>query len=512
MRPMSTARAVLLLGLVVGGSGLRVASPWRRPAGLSLRSLRPKPRWAAPGAPVDEPLLPKEGGAPQGGMDAVGAPTYTTMLKFALPTLGIYLSGPLLSLIDTAFVGKFAKSSAELAALGPATAICDQLTATCLFLAVATTNILANKLAQGKGEEAVEGPVHGLYIATVLGVVICAALQASAPACVRAFVGDGASLELVARAVAYVKIRALGFPFVLTTLVAQAGCLGGKDAKSALRACLLACAINFCGDLLFVPFLGWSAEGAALATALSQAGGALFMTRALVRNVLRPITGKIDWTPPSLRKVRSFLGFAGPVLLVNLGKYMPYSIVTAAVAGVSTEALAAHQVMLGVYFLFCMFSEPLGQVGQAFLPDTKVRGKKATLGLVRRVLKSAAVVGTVVTTSAAMGPLAFPGIFTNDPLVVDEMRKLLPFLVLLILPHSTTMSLEGVLLSSRDMRYLVSTYVANTAFVVGAIQIVKALGLGAAGAWSVLIAWNVLRITEQGSRLFLRRRKLLALD
>ena len=53
-------------------------------------------------------------------------PTIRQYLKFALPCLGLWVANPLLSLVDTAFVGLSAKegaSSAQLAALGPATTL-----------------------------------------------------------------------------------------------------------------------------------------------------------------------------------------------------------------------------------------------------------------------------------------------------------------------------------------------------------------------------------------------------
>ena len=51
-----------------------------------------------------------------------------TILEFALPALGLWLSQPLLSLIDTSAVGLSAApgtGALQLAALGPATTFCD---------------------------------------------------------------------------------------------------------------------------------------------------------------------------------------------------------------------------------------------------------------------------------------------------------------------------------------------------------------------------------------------------
>ena len=64
------------------------------------------------------------------------------MLSFAIPALGIYLTNPLMSNIDNAFVGRTV-GTLGLAALSPATVCTDQMLYLFSFLARATTGIVA---------------------------------------------------------------------------------------------------------------------------------------------------------------------------------------------------------------------------------------------------------------------------------------------------------------------------------------------------------------------------------
>lgn len=64
------------------------------------------------------------------------------MLSFAGPALGIYLTNPLLSNIDNAFVGQTVGTSG-LAALSPATLCTDQMLYLFSFLGRATTSLVA---------------------------------------------------------------------------------------------------------------------------------------------------------------------------------------------------------------------------------------------------------------------------------------------------------------------------------------------------------------------------------
>ena len=82
-------------------------------------------------------------------------PSLKTFQNFALPCLGLWVAQPLLSLVDTAFVGlsgDASTSARQLAALGPATTFFDGSTYLFAFLNVATTNLYSSARAQ-RGEQ-----------------------------------------------------------------------------------------------------------------------------------------------------------------------------------------------------------------------------------------------------------------------------------------------------------------------------------------------------------------------
>lgn len=78
------------------------------------------------------------------------------MLAFAIPALGIYLSNPLMSNIDNAFVGRTV-GTAGLAALSPATICTDQMLYLFSFLGRATTGIVARVYAARDDDDGIKG-------------------------------------------------------------------------------------------------------------------------------------------------------------------------------------------------------------------------------------------------------------------------------------------------------------------------------------------------------------------
>lgn len=64
-------------------------------------------------------------------------PTFEQVVKFMLPTLGMLLANPILSMVDTAFVGRY-NNRQSLGALAPSTAACDQAIYLASIISVAT--------------------------------------------------------------------------------------------------------------------------------------------------------------------------------------------------------------------------------------------------------------------------------------------------------------------------------------------------------------------------------------
>ena len=99
--------------------------------------------------------IPRGGGADVSKHPPPPLPCLSTYIKFALPCLGLWVAQPLLSLVDTSFVGLSGgaeNSAKQLAALGPATTFFDGATYLFAFLNVATTNLYSSARAQN-GEQ-----------------------------------------------------------------------------------------------------------------------------------------------------------------------------------------------------------------------------------------------------------------------------------------------------------------------------------------------------------------------
>lgn len=89
------------------------------------------------------------------------------ILAFALPALGSLATDPLVSLVDTAWVGRLGTEA--LGALGVNAGVFGLAFLVFNFLAYGTTPLVATALGEGKRDEAGRTVLAGLVLALVLG-------------------------------------------------------------------------------------------------------------------------------------------------------------------------------------------------------------------------------------------------------------------------------------------------------------------------------------------------------
>eukprot|EP00978_Attheya_sp_CCMP212_P009760 scaffold23241_cov56-Attheya_sp.AAC.4 len=233
-----------------------------------------------------------------------GVPSYKTILVFVGSTVLIWLSEPLLSLVDTTVVGKCTSGSLELAALGPATMMFDSCIYLTYFLAIAATNQVASALAAREASKTdaatiststdeptttnpnrvlMETTSHVLGVGAVLGALITIVSIVWGLPLLTWIVGTpaGGGVEearsVVLSALSYVRIRSYSAPFAVMGMVAQSIALACLDTRTPLVAVTVASIINIVGDIGCVAFKGWGIQGAALATAVATTVSSLIL-------------------------------------------------------------------------------------------------------------------------------------------------------------------------------------------------------------------------------------------
>ena len=136
--------------------------------------------------------------------------------SLALPALIGMLADPLLSLMDTAYVGRLG-SARELAALGACTSIFHLAFNAFRATTSATTSLVGNADTEADRRQIVQ---ISLTLGIVLGIVVMTFLQSFGPWCLSTM-GISAGSPLFSPAIAYLGTRSWAAPAVLIITVAE---------------------------------------------------------------------------------------------------------------------------------------------------------------------------------------------------------------------------------------------------------------------------------------------------
>ncbi|XP_073028635.1 protein DETOXIFICATION 46, chloroplastic [Primulina eburnea] len=408
------------------------------------------------------------------------------IVRFSGPAVGLWICGPLMSLIDTAVIGQ--GSSIELAALGPGTVFCDYTCYVFMFLSIATSNLVATSLAKQDKHEVQHQISSLLFIGLASGFLMLFFTRCYGQLALTGFAG-ATNADIISAADTYIQIRGLAWPAVLIGWVAQSASLGMKDSWGPLKALAVATVINGVGDIVLCRFLGYGIAGAAWATMVSQVVAAYMMIEALSKKGYNGFSISI----PKPDELLQIFMLAAPVFVTMTSKVAFYSLLVYFATSLGTQAVAAHQVMIQVYCMCTVWGEPLSQTAQSFMPEL-LYGTSRSLAKARTLLKSLFIIGVV--TGVILGiigtlvPWLFPKIFSSDPAVIQEMHKvLIPYFIALCITPSTH-SLEGTLLAGRDLKFISMSMTGIFCLGTLLLLIVRNSGYGLTGCWFALVAFQ----------------------
>lgn len=195
------------------------------------------------------------------------APVLKLMVKFAVPSIIAMLVGALYNIVDQIFIGR---------AVGPlgnaATNIAFPLSTMCLSLSLmfgiggASSFNLA--MGGGKKDDAPYYAGNSAAMLAICGIVLSMITLLFLTPILTLF---GASENILPYAVEYVRVTAVGFPFLILTSGGGHLIRADGSPRMTMICNLTGAVVNTILDAIFVFGFGWGMTGAAVATVIGQA-------------------------------------------------------------------------------------------------------------------------------------------------------------------------------------------------------------------------------------------------
>jgi len=396
-------------------------------------------------------------------------------LAIALPALMGLLADPVLSMVDTGFVGRM--GAVDLAALGVCTSIFNMAFTVFRATTVATTSLVGSASSE---EEKRQIAKISLQFGGVLGTLVLVALRFGGPRML-ATMGVPSTSPLYKPACNYLFARCWAAPAVVGIVVAEGAFRGNDDSKTPLVASTVAALVNLVLDPLLMFPLGMGMAGAAAATAISQLGAAgLYAWRIWKRKMLPQPNDKV--TVDAKGVIKNIVG-ANLAMLTKQGAMLVfYTAATALATRMGPAHVATHQIALSLFWLVTYWLDS-GSVSSQVLMSKNIDSVQKATSLTKYMLKYALLQGIALASLVAAIGRFVPGVFTTDQTIQSLLFQCMPHLVFQQLLVSFTLILEGLALGGNQFRYMAAGMSVATAF--GVNQLLKATSV--VGIWATAV-------------------------
>jgi MATE family multidrug resistance protein len=292
--------------------------------------------------------------------------------------------------------------------------------------------------------------------------------------------GAGALRE---SAVDYLGIRAFAAPAVFFVTAGNGVFRGYEDTRTPLYIVMVVNGVNLALDVLFILILGWGLPGAAWATLIAQWIGAVGFLALLYRQ------GRFMWVSrPRFGKFFRLGWVLGARTLSIVGTM---AVATSVATRIDAETVAAHQVVMQLWFLLALLIDSLAVAAQIMVPRKLATQRWSELKALTHQLWLWGLMGGLVLSLATSGMLlVLPEWFSADPAIIEDIRSAMVLLVIILPVGGLVFVGDGIFMGAKRFGFLAATSV------LGAVLASYVLLVGCeslSDIWSVILAFVCFR-------------------
>lgn len=404
------------------------------------------------------------------------------IFRLAVPALGALAAEPLYVLTDTAIVGHI--GTPELGGVAVASTMLISAYAMFIFLAYGTTGTVARLRGAGHPDRAAAQGVQALWLAFGIGVALAVLGLVFGEALVGAMGAEGAT---AGHARTYLRISMVGIPS-LTVVLAGTGYLRGlQDTRTPLVVAVGSAVLNLVVELVLVFGLDLGVAGSAWSTVLAQTLAAAVYVTVIGRDV------RATGVPvrPDRRALVGLSRVSADLFLRTTALRATIIGATAVAARLGTVEVAAHAVAFEIWGFTAYALDSLAIAAQALIGHRLGAGDgPGARAVARRVVAWSTGFGVVFAVVLLATRSWLPGLFTDDPRVVEAAAFVLLFVACLQPVGGVVFALDGVLIGAGDLRYLAWAMGAVAVGFLPLLLVVGSLGW----LWAALAAMQVGRL------------------
>ena len=340
------------------------------------------------------------------------------LMQLAIPAVVAQLINMLYNIVDRIYIGHIPEVGASaLTGVGLFVPILMLINAFAMLAGSGGAPLAAISMGKKDNDHAEKIVGNCFALLMVFAVILTIVFYVSAPALLRMF---GASDVTLPYAVDYARIYILGSVFVLIVMGMNPFITTQGFAKISMMTTVIGAITNIVLDPIFIFLFGMGVKGAALATVLSQAVGAIW--------ILRFLTGKQTMLHLKKENLKLDPKVFGPCLALGISTFVMLS--TESLLSISFTsslsryggdlAVGAMTIISSVSQLVLMPLQGVCQGGQPIMSYNYGAGNKDRVKKAFFTQFAVCVVFTIVSWGIIMiVPQIFASMFTSDASLVE---------------------------------------------------------------------------------------------
>jgi len=423
------------------------------------------------------------------------SPYDAEIFKLAFPALFAVLLDPLMSMVDTAIIGRIGVN--ELAGTGLAGLMWATFTVALFqFLATAITPLVSGANARGDKETVSRTICTGMWLAVSIGTLLFVLKYVGAEWFLQNVFTS--SEEVVSNSMKYLDARIFSVHATLIQLVCIGAFRGLKDTRTILYTTVIANVLNVILDVIFIFQFGWGVGGAAASSTISTILSCSLLLYSLLKTK--------KWAPkdifPPPRRQESMPVLSAGLALSSKSMVTMYTIGLAsqAIAQLGAVSLAAHEVIKQLFFFCYIAVEPISIAGQSLIAECL--GKKEISEAKRvayRLVQLAVSLGVVMGLMVYFAGPKLVHIFTKEEQVIGVTTSVIGVVAFFQPMDALMLAQEGVLLGAREHTYISRSVIATSLTCFLALYtMTKTLSL----SYTLLHVWLCVKILTIGRATF----------
>lgn len=414
--------------------------------------------------------------------------------KLAIPAILAGIAEPVLSMVDTAFVGhlpEFGKES--LAAVGLVGVFLSMIVWILGQTRSAISTIISQYLGAGTLDKVKNLPTQAMFSIVALSLVIIVITYPIAPYIFKLYNADAMLLDL---SVQYFRIRVFGLPFTLFTFAVFGTFSGLQNTTYPMYIAITGAVLNMILDYFliygivnFIAPLG--VRGAAYASVIAQIVMAVLSGYFLIKKTPIKLKLQLPWNPEMSNLVKMILHLFVRTIALNVALYLGSSFATK----YGKDSIAAYTIAVNIWFFFAFFIDGYASAGNILAG--KIYGAKAYTQLQllgKKLTKYSIVLGLIIAIFSFILYYPIGRIFIEDQTVLDKFYSVF-WIVLLMQPiNGIAFIFDGIFKGMGYMKYLRNVLLIAT-FVgfVPVILIMDYYQFELFGIWIAFVVWMSLR-------------------